>query len=132
MRAKWRRLVAIALIAVLAVGVVRLADRRLTIGYYRLVGDRTLVVGAGVAGHTFWARLTGVDESPTTVTVTVSELVPIVSNTHSPTEFVVELRDPLGSRTVIDATNGDPVPRTRCVSLGALALSCLWRAETSS
>ena len=92
-------------------------DSAQSIVYYRLVGDRTLVV-ATVTGHGAWTRVTGLSETPSTVTITVSSfIVQIGAGTAEgvPVESTVTLHEPLGGRTVVDGSSGEPVRETQCV-----------------
>lgn len=88
-----------------------LGDGRTTIPTYRLVGDRTLVLNAQT-GATLWARVTSVVETDTSVTVNVSSVgLPGPQTGTSLSELTVELKQPLGSREVIDGSYGGPIRR---------------------
>ena len=123
----WRRwLVVAAVVLVLAVAAVRSLDSPSWIDYYRVVDERTLVVGTD-AGPGAWTRVTSLIETPSTVTVTVSSLfVQIGPGTAAavPVESTVILRDPIASRTVIDRTSGLPVQRTHCPPPAYFAPGC--------
>lgn len=108
-----RRWIVLAAALILAAAYVRLADKAYAVWEYRIVDDHTIVV-ASVTGPWTWIRVTGVAETPASVTVSVSS----ISFQFGPgfgddiAWLVVTLRDPIGDRTVIDATTGQPVPRT--------------------
>jgi hypothetical protein len=71
----WRRWVAIIAVALaLAVVAVRSLDSPSWIYYYRVADDHTLVVGT-VTGPSAWTRITGVIETPTSITITVSSIL---------------------------------------------------------
>lgn len=124
---RWRRRwIAVAVILVLVVTAVRLLDGALWIYYYRVTDDRTLVVGT-VTGPVAWTRVTSVSETPSTVTITVSSLsIQLGPGTALgyPVESVAKLHDPIGSRTVIDGSNGLPVQRTHCLPPTYFAPGC--------
>ena len=68
-----RRWIAVAVVLVLLVTAVRLLDRASWIYYYRVIDDRTLIVGT-ITGPVAWTRITSVGETPSTVTITVSSI----------------------------------------------------------
>ena len=107
-RRRWRRLLAAGVVFVLVILSVRALDSASTIAYYRVVNDQTLSVGT-IEGHNAWTRVTALDESPTSVTITVSSFlfqlgpgtadgVPVVTE--------VKLHDPIGTRAVVDGSSG--------------------------
>ena len=121
---RWVVVVAIGL--VLAVLAVRSLDSPSWISYYRVVDERTLVVGT-VAGPGAWTRVTSVIETPSTVTVTVSSLfVRVGPGTAEgvPVESTVTLHDPIAGRTVMDGSSRLPVQRTHCLPPSYLAPGC--------
>ena len=91
-------------------------DRPAWIYYYRVVDDRTLLLGT-INGPGANVRVTNVAETAQTVTVTVSafffQLGPSTSEGYS-YESAATLKAPLGSRAVIDASSGLPVQRATC------------------
>jgi hypothetical protein len=92
-------------------------DRAAPIEYYRLVGDRTIVVGT-ITGVATWSRVSSVTETPTSVVVAVRSFdIPFVprSGVGLPIEYVVTLEAPLGDRTVVDASTGAAVRQTDCI-----------------
>ena len=110
-RVRGRWIVVIAVLA-LALGSWRLADQGAPIHSYRTVNDRTLVVTT-VTGSWTWTRVTSVVESSASVTIAVSSIsAPLAGFGDDIQELSVTLHDPLGNRTVIDATSGLPIPRT--------------------
>ncbi len=121
-----RRWVALALVALVAFVAYRLLDSPTWIYYYRVLDDRTLLVGTGT-GPGAWVRVTDVAEQPSTVTITVRsiyiQLGPATSE-GIPYESVAMLHDPLGSRTVIDASSGLPVQRAHCPPPAVFAPVC--------
>jgi hypothetical protein len=121
-----RRWLILAVVMVLAIAWVGLLDRAMPISYYRVVDPQTLVVGS-LTGAGAWTRLTSVAETPAAVTVTVSSLSAPLPGTAAgySLELVVKLHDPLGSRPVVDGSNGDTVSRTRCLLPGYFAPGCV-------
>lgn len=123
----WRRWVAIVVvILVLAVAAIRSLDGPSWIYYYRVADEHTLVVGT-VAGPGAWTRVTNVAETASTVTITVSSLLIRLGPGTAvgiPVESVATLRDPIGSRTVLDGSSGLPVQRTRCLPPEYFAPGC--------
>ena len=117
---------AIALAAALLVTVVaiRLLDRPTHIFYYRVVDDRTLAIGV-ISGPGTWIRVTALTDGPETVTLTVSALTaPLPGYGDDAIELTVELDEPIGARSVIDASTGQVVPRTTCLPPAYLELGC--------
>jgi hypothetical protein len=117
-RRPWRVVAGVIVAAGLTAGVVFAAlDRPEPIAYYRLVGDRTLVVGTTTATAT-WTRVSSVTETPTTVVVAVRSFrIQLGPGTAAliPIEFVLTLERPLDGRTVVDASTGAAVRETNCV-----------------
>ncbi|MGH2967143.1 MAG: hypothetical protein ACRDMH_17430 [Solirubrobacterales bacterium] len=121
-----RRWIAVGVVLVLVVTAVRLLDSACWIYYYRVVDDRSLVVGT-VEGPGALTRVTSVIETPSTVTITVSSfLVRLGAGTAVgiPVQSVAKLHDPIGSRTVLDGSSGLPVVRTRCLPPSYFAPGC--------
>ena len=110
--------VAAAVLFVVAFGLVgyRILDRPVWIYYYRVVDDRTLVLGT-VNGPGANVRVTSVVEAATSVTITVSAfffaLGPSTDEGYA-YESSATLIDPLGNRAVIDGSSGLPVRRATC------------------
>ncbi len=114
-RRRW--IVLLVVIAVVFIGY-RLLDTRTFIYAYRVVDDHTLVVGTG-SGPGAWVRVTSVSETPATVTIIVSNFYfQLGPSTGLGIEYasVAKLKDPLGSRTVIDGSDGHTVERVTCPS----------------
>jgi hypothetical protein len=110
-RLRWRWIV-LVVVLVLALGVVRLADKSFPIYDYRVIDDHTIVIGT-VTGPWTWTRVTTVTETTSSVTVGVSSIsAPGPGFGDDILELTVTLRDPIGDRTVIDASDGLPVRRT--------------------
>lgn len=110
--------VALAALFVIAVGLVgyRVLDRPAWIYYYRVVDDRTLLLGT-VNGPGANVRVTDMVETAATVTITVSafffEFGPSTDEGYA-YESSATLADPLGNRAVIDGSSGLPVRRATC------------------
>jgi hypothetical protein len=122
-----RRWITVAVVLLLVIVAVRLLDGASWIYYYRVVDDRTLVVGT-ITGPGAWTRVTSVTETPATVEITVNSLVVQLGPGTAvgvPVESFAMLHDPIGSRTVIDGSSGLPVPRTRCLPPAYSAPGCL-------
>jgi hypothetical protein len=102
-------------------------DRAVQIFYYRVVDQKTLVIGAET-DNTSWTRVTNVVETATTVTITVRRLPsPItlgVDGGGQGIEFIVKLRDPIGTRAVVDGSSGQVVDFTRCLQPVPLRQGC--------
>jgi len=94
----------------------RLLDSHTYIYHYRVVDDHTIAVGT-VSGPGAWARVTSVTETSTTVTIIVSnfyfQLGPS-TDVGIGYESMATLKDPLGSRIVIDGKDGHTVDRAAC------------------
>jgi hypothetical protein len=106
-----------ALVLAAGAGVFVALDRPDPIDYYRLVGDRTIVVGS-ITGRGAWTRVSSVTETPTSVVVAVRSFdIPFVPRAEGglPIEYVVTLDSPLGDRTVLDASTGGAVPEAKCL-----------------
>src|SRR3954452_19072676 len=118
-----RRVVVLAIALVFAALAVRALDSPSRLEYYRVINDRTLVVGTDV-GPGAWTRVTGTAETSSTVTVAVSSFLlrPGPGPAEAiPAELTVNLGDPIGDRVVIDASTGLPVQRTDCLPPAYLA-----------
>ena len=125
-RSSRRWIVVVAIVIGLAAVAVRSLDSPSWISYYRVVDERTLVVGT-VAGPGAWTRVTSVFETPSTVTITVSSLLVRLGPGTSeavPVESTATLHDPIASRTVIDGSSGLPVQRTHCLPPAYFAPGC--------
>jgi hypothetical protein len=105
-----------ALVLAAGAGVFVALDRPDPIDYYRLVGDRTIVVGT-ITGVATWSRVSSVTETPTSVVVAVRSFrFPVPATAAGiPIEYVVTLESPLGDRTVLDASTGGAVPEAKCI-----------------
>jgi hypothetical protein len=102
-------------------------DRAVRIDYYRVVDQQTLVVGAETDNRSWTTRVTNVVETATTVTITVRELqAPIWNGTGGGQglELLVKLRDPIGSRTVVDGSRDQLVDYTRCLPPTTMRPEC--------
>src|SRR5690242_3269643 len=69
-----RAWIVLALAVVSAVAAARLLDQPAPIAYYRVVDDRTIVVGAD-SGPGAWVRVTSVIETPAAVTISMSSFL---------------------------------------------------------
>jgi hypothetical protein len=108
----------LAVLFVITVGLVgyRVLDRPAWIYYYRVVDDRTVLLGT-INGPGANVRVTSVVEAAAYVTITVSafffELGPSTGEGYA-YESSATLVDPLGNRAVIDGSSGLPVQRATC------------------
>ena len=96
-----RRWIVLAVIVAVLFTSYRLLDSHTYIYYYRVVDDQHLAVGT-VSGPGAWARVTSVTETPTTVTIVVSNFYfQLGPSTGVGIEYesIATLKDPLGSRT---------------------------------
>jgi hypothetical protein len=107
-----RRLVVAAVAVALVIVALRLAITTVDPVGYRVIDDFNVAVQV-IGGHPTWRAATSVEETSSTVTVGVSEmwlrLGPGFDDTIS--YLVVRLNDPLGTRTLVDAATGSPIPR---------------------
>ena len=102
-RRRWAPLI---IIIALAAVFVRPLDTAAFIDSYRVIDDHTIAVRT-VSGPGTWTRVTGVTESASSVTVSVSSLrAPLPGASDDIVELIVTLRDALGGRQVIDAGSG--------------------------
>jgi hypothetical protein len=111
-----RRIVVLATVVVVGVLAARALDSSSRLGYYRLIDERTLIVGTDV-GPGSWTRVTSMVETSSAITVAVSSFLlrPGPGTAEAiPAELTVNLRDPLGGRAVIDTSTGLPIQRTNC------------------
>jgi hypothetical protein len=111
-----RRWLALGVVALSVLVIIRWQDRTGPFYSYQLVDERTIAVDV-FAPDVGWTRVTGVVESPTEVIITVStiefQLGPGFAKEHQ-AALTVTLKDPLGSRAVIDAWSGDTVRPLDC------------------
>jgi len=116
----------VAVVLFLAVAAVRLLDRGSAMYYYRVIDDRALAVGT-IEGSHAWTRVTSVVETPSTITITVnSTSIQLGPGTAAgiPVENVVNLRDPIGDRIVVDGNSGNVVQPRRCPPPPYVASGC--------
>ena len=100
----------LAIVAAIVVAVLAL-DQGSSISSYRVIDDRIIAV-TSTEGTGAWTRVARLDESAMTVTIEVRSLrLQLGGGTAVGilTESIVNLRQPLGNRTVIDASTGMPV-----------------------
>lgn len=102
------RLVALAalltILTALGAWLIAFGGSRERLDSFRRSGETTLVV-QGERGEGDWSRVVSVEETATSVTVTVKTLsIPLLprSAVGYPTEFIIELDAPLGDRLVTD------------------------------
>lgn len=95
------------------------------IDYYRVVDQQIVVIGT-ITGAGAWTRVTGVTETPSTVTITVSSLLAPLpgSAAGNGLEFVLKLREPIAGRAVVDGSSGLRVRWTRCLPPVFLGPGC--------
>ena len=131
MRAQWVRWVvfaAVVIVVIVAVSVALVAfgGRAVRIDYYRVVGDRELVIGM-TGGKGMWPRA-DVNEDQASVTITASlfdwSLGLPQTTVGIPLELPVTLDGPLAERIVRDRSNGEEAVRTRCEWPMYLAPGC--------
>lgn len=104
-----QRLVGVAVVLVVLLVALRLQDRTIHVGHYRLVDDRTLAIDVA-GGSATWTRIGSVTESADAVVIDVRELrAPLPGAGGQLRWLVVHLAEPLGSRTVIDAATRLPL-----------------------
>ncbi|MGA3057309.1 MAG: hypothetical protein ABSE70_04630 [Candidatus Limnocylindrales bacterium] len=131
-RRRWIVLATILFVAFCLIGMaactILVTDRAVRIEYYRVVDEHTLVVGAETENRS-WTRVTSVVETTTTVTITVRALPPPITlgvdGAGQGLELIVKLRDPIGSRTVVDGSRGQVVEFTRCLPPTTMRPECL-------
>ena len=91
----------------------RLLYRPVTLRSYRELDPQTLVV-AGIGAPGAWTHVDGVQETQSTVTISVSaftlELGPH-TDAGNLLEVQVHLTAPLGGREVVDGSTGQPLAR---------------------
>jgi hypothetical protein len=101
-------------------------DRPTWIDYYRVVDDHTLLAGT-ISGPGANVRVTNVTETAEAVTITVSSFYfqfgPAAAVGY-PYESEAKLKDPLGSRSVLDGSSGLPVRRANCPPPSVFAPVC--------
>jgi len=108
-----RRWAALAVAVAAVVLAVIALDSPSRIESYRVIDDRTIAVTT-VEGRGAWTRVGGVEESATAVAISIRSFrIQLGAGTAEgiPTETTVTLHDPLGARTVIDASSGAAVER---------------------
>ena len=116
-RRRWVVLVGLVIFAVFAV---RLGDVADPIWGYRVIDERTIDVQT-ITGPNTWTRVTSVDETATTVTVSVSTIrvpLPLAGYGDDLLWLRVVLREPLGNRQVFDGAGG-PASLVDAASAGA-------------
>ena len=108
-----RRWVVLIIVAIVALGTIRLLDQPLALDSYRAVDPQTLVV-TGYGAKTAWTHITSVVETEATISISVNSLEYTGFLPHSDSadriEVEVPLGSPLGGRSVIDGNTGLPVP----------------------
>lgn len=104
-------MIAAAVLALLGVGL-RLAIAPVVLSGYRVIDTHDLAVAVSGA-HPTWRSVTSVEQTPTRVTVGVSQLElqfgPGFDDTAA--YVVVRLDQPLGGRPVFDAATGLVIPQ---------------------
>jgi hypothetical protein len=103
--------------AALAGGFVLVGGRQVALEYVRLVEPDVLVVEV-TTGEVAWIRLAGVDETASTVAITLLSYEPSFiphSAIGISRQVRVELRQPLGDRLVRAGGDGAVLPVTLCV-----------------
>jgi hypothetical protein len=105
-----KRLLAALVVFVVVIGAFRLAMVPTEITGYRALDDYNLALQV-VGSKAQWRGAT-VDETASTVTIGLAEISVQGPGFDDDIVFVtIRLRDPLGSRTVVDSLTGDPVFR---------------------
>ena len=103
-----RRLAIAAIVLLVVLGGLRLAVTQTYVHGYRLVDDYNIALLVTGANPT-WRAVTELQETPTEVTVRISEMSLRLgpgSGDERPGEVAITLRDPLGTRRVVDASTG--------------------------
>jgi hypothetical protein len=121
-----RRLVIVAVVVMFGVGAIRLLDGASLIQYYRVVDEQTLVVGT-ISGVGATVRVTDLEETSTTVTITVRSFHVQLGPGNaggSAHESVATLQESVGARTVIDGSSGLPIQRAACPPPAVFAAVC--------
>ncbi len=109
-RGRW---VVLGFVVVVALGALRLLYQPVTLESYRLDGPQTLVV-VGYISPGAWTHVSDVTETESTVTVSVDAFTfrPFPGTAVAARlEIQVQLRTPLGDRTVVDGSTGQIVPQ---------------------
>jgi hypothetical protein len=109
-----RRLVLVAVAALVAFAIVSSAVGPTFIGGFRQIDDYNIALQVLGASPT-WRSITELTETASEVTLRVSEIGMLQLGAGFGDERIgyvlVSLRDPLGDRQVIDATTGAAIPR---------------------
>ncbi|HEX7498312.1 MAG TPA: hypothetical protein VF344_07615 [Candidatus Limnocylindrales bacterium] len=116
-RLKSRRLwVVLAVLAGLIL-VGRWLDRSQPIQSYRVINDQTIAVQVD-ASSPQWTRITGVTETSDRVTVSVGSFIfpwpQPMAGVGTSEELLVNLSQPIGSRSVTDGYTGETVVQVQC------------------
>ena len=104
-----RRWIVLAVVIVLAV-ILRPADVHVTADQYQVLDDINIAVRTS-GGPGTWTRVTDVEETDSTVAITVSSISFPFGTQNNIVWLVVPLRLSIDSRTVIDAPTGNAVAR---------------------
>jgi hypothetical protein len=108
-----RRWIVLLVVVALVLGGAWVQDKPNHIYYAHVVDDHTLSLG--VTGPEPWTRVVAVTEGADTIVVSVKFFtLPLPGYSDDATELTVHLRDALGGRSVIDASNGQAVKLTAC------------------
>jgi hypothetical protein len=108
-----RRLIIAAIIVIALIAGLRLAVTPTFVGGYRIVDDTNLALHV-IGAHPTWRAITVLKETPSDVTVGVSEISLQLGpgfGDEQTAYLVVTLSDPLGARRVLDASTGAEIPR---------------------
>ena len=108
-----RRLITVAVIAALVITAVRLAVTAVFVAGYRVIDDYNIALEVTGAQPT-WRAITAQTETTAEIAIGLSE----ISLQFGPgfgderiAYVVVNLRDPIGTRRVVDASTGAEIPR---------------------
>ena len=119
-----RAAVAAIAIAVVVLVAIKGLDQPMPFSYARVVDDHTLVIGT-VSGPGTWTRVTSVQEGSDRIVIGVSHLrAPLPGTGDDLMELTVHLGEPIGEKTVMDASTGLDVPRTHCMPPAYMAPGC--------
>ena len=109
----WRHRLALSSLVAIPLATFILLHRAPSIWSYRVTDERTLVVTTGV-GPGAWTRLGSVVETPESITITIRSFhfqLGTAPGLAVLVDIVVQLRDPIGDRQVIDGSLGTAIPR---------------------
>ena len=110
LRRRWFLAVAAFVVVVSVVLGLRDLDRPAPLFGYKILDDHNIAVQT-VSGPSAWTRLDSLTETTVSVTVGVTSwTAPLLAGSGDDISWIaVRLRDPIGTRTVVDASSGQPL-----------------------